>query len=171
MPVANSLGKDGFLVRAGLGGTVRQANFVAAAALKRGDFVVLSSGQAAQAIAAPSVNSLSLSGGGTALLGVCLGDVASGDTAPIALADDNLEVHVRIMHGTASSAEQQDVTTGTNYQLGRYTGPSAGECFYGMGTTTTNGELCLTEKSLESASDDDYGFVWVKVTAAYRAMK
>lgn len=173
MPLANVLQQDGFQIRSKTS-SCTQVNLVASEAIKRGDIVKFSSEQAAQAISAPSAGSLSLTGGGVALVGIALGDAASGDTVAVAVADDNLEFHVRIMHGTASSAEQQDVTIGTAYQAGRYTTSSGGVAagsFYGIGTTTTNGELVIVEKSLASAASDDYGWVWVKVVPAYRALK
>ena len=169
----SQLRKDGPLARSVNGGCLNIKPYVAAAALNRGDFVLISSGQAAQAIALPgSANSASASGGSTAVLGVCAGKCDSGATVDVIIADDQTEFMLRLYNSTASSAEQQDVTLGTAYQYSRYRGAGSTEAdaWYVLSQTTTNGECIVTEKSPTSAAADDYGIVWVKIAAARRAL-
>lgn len=168
MPYANVLREDAPISRNAMG-TGRVQPYVAAAALSKGDFLVLSSGQAAQAIALPgSANSASASGGSLAILGVALHDCAANGTVLVQVADDTAEFLLRLYNSTASSAEPQDVSVGTAYQLSRYRGPGT-EAFYVLSQTTSNGECTVVEKSPQSAADEDYGFVWVKIPAARRA--
>ena len=167
----NALKNDGPLYRCVVGTTARIQPFVTVAALNRGDFVINSSGSVDQACALPgSASTDTPSGGATVTIGRALHAAAIGDTVQVALHDDNIEWFLRIYNDTASAAEQADITVGTAYQFTRYRGVGAtsADAFYCLFTTTTNGELRVTEKSPESASGDDYGWVYAKGVSAYR---
>lgn len=139
----------------------------ASTTIKKGDVVKLTSGFLVQAIALPGTNStFDLSGGSLADLYLAAADYATGasitaaDVCPVIPFDDKLKVMMRIYNGTAANSELQDVLVGTAYQLGRWRGASATEWWYAMGTTTTNGDLKLLERSPESEITDDYGLGW-----------
>lgn len=141
------------------------------AAVARGDFVKFSSGTAVQALTKSGTAStvVTSTGAGVVCIGVCLHDAASGETVQVAIADDQSEFFGRILHGTGSSAEQADVTLGNSYNLGIYTIGTSGPGVYGVSTVSSTPDVIITEKSPESASGDDFGFVWFKFKNAFRA--
>jgi len=169
MAKANTITKDGSAWRC-VAGKARQVQYVTAAAIKQGDFVKDNgSGLATQALAAASAGSATSTGGVT-IIGQALHDAASGATLDVLVADDNVEFHLRIYNSTASAAEPQDVSQGTSYMLSRYTASVGGGALYMMGTGTTNPEVKVMEKSIASAVDDDYGFIWGKINRTYQAL-
>jgi len=170
MAKTNTITKDGAAWRC-VAGKARQVRYVTAAAIKRGDFIKDNgSGLATNALAAASAGTAT-STGGVSIIGQALHDAASGDNLDVLVADDNVEFHMRIYNSTASASEQQDVSVGTAYQLSRYTPATGSGTVYMMGTGTTNPEFKVVQKSLASAADDDYGFVWGKFVRAYQALQ
>lgn len=156
-------------------GAFNQKDLVVATSqnIKMFDIVSLSSGLVQQSISLPGSNSTATaSGGNLPTLGIALADIvttsagietATGRTTiPVAILDSNLEALFRIYNATAANAQQQDITIGTNYQFVRYRGATSAIWFYGLSTTTTNGELKYVEPSAESAVTDNYGMVWVR---------
>lgn len=183
---ANTLTKIGPYLRSQSADLNIQVFPVAASqTIKAGDFLNVSSGALAQALALPGSNgTATASGAGQTVWGVAMEDCITNSSGQfvnaagqpdgtgrvglqIAVVDDTLNALVRIFNATASSAEQQDVVLGTNYELVRYR-VTADNWFYAMGTTTTNPNTKLVEKSIESTPDEDYGWVWIKVLAANR---
>lgn len=139
--------------------------------VKRGDFVTFSSGEITQAIAkSGTASTVVTTGTPLVLVGMCLHDGAAAESVAVLIAKENTEYLLRIIHATGSSAEQADVTVGTSYRLGIYTVGTSGPGYYGCSTVTTaTPELIVMEKSPESASGDDFGFVWCSVKSASRA--
>jgi len=164
-----------------VGGTLNQRDYTVAASqtILPGDFLNLSSGTVQQALSLPgSNNTVTASGAGQQFIGIALAGITTNSsgveastgrtTIPVAIFDADTEVLVRIYNATAASAEPQDVTVNTSYNLSRFRGASASIWFYVMNTSTTDANVSLTEKSIESAVDEDYGFVWVRPIAAAR---
>jgi len=148
--------------------------------VKRGDFVTLTSGTITQALAKSGTANTVVTEGTTQLVlaGMCLHGGAAGETVAVLLAKEETNFLLRVIHATAASAEQQDVTLGTAYRLGIITIGTSGPGYYGMSTITTAAtnpatigtpELVLVEKSPESAVGDDFGFVWCAVKPGSRA--
>lgn len=164
-----------------VGGTLNQRDYPVAASqtIQPGDWLNLSSGTVQQSLSLPgSNNSVTASGSGQQFVGMALAGITTNSSAveastgrttiPVAIFDAETEVLVRIYNATAGSAEPQDVNLGTSYNLSRFRGASASVWFYVMNTSTTDANVSLIEKSLESAADEDYGFVWVRPIAAAR---
>jgi hypothetical protein len=115
----------------------------------------------------------------TEVLGIAMADITMGATAeattgrttiPVALADENLEIGLRVYNATAGDSEQQDVTVGSFYELVRWTSNPNTVTWYAAGTATTNQVLALVEKSADSAAADDYGINWYRVIALRRTL-
>lgn len=153
-------------------GDYRIEPYTTGAAVYRGDFVKFSSGTVVQALSKVSgtVNTVTTSTGSPVVcVGICLHDAASGETVQVAIADDQSEFFGRILHATGSSAEQQDITVGSSYNLGiYYVATDFGQ--YGVSTVSSSPDVIVTEKSPESAAGDNFGFVWFKFKNAYRAL-
>lgn len=166
-------------------GKIASIPVAASQTIKRYDWLKLSSGTAAQAITAPSATAtLSTDGGSVSLLGIALMDltttasVTDADRIQVAIADDDLQVAMRLYHSTGSSAEVQDAVLGgaTVYELERYA-PAVSTSFpfyvvdIASGTTTqTAAQLIYAARCSESGVADDFGIVWVKVNYLKRAM-
>ena len=182
MALQNTLNAQGHWIRYG---KVQQTPVAASQTIKRGDFLKLSSGLAAQAITAPSATAtLSTDGGTVTIFGVALNDITTtasvtdADRLQVAIADDDLQVALRLYSSTASNAEVQDAVLGgaTVYELERYApAVSTAVPFYvvdiASGTTTqTAAQLIYAARCAESADvADDFGLVWVKVNYLKRA--
>jgi hypothetical protein len=171
MPITGAMTNDGSGL---LRGDYKQNNYVvkAASTVRVGDVVKLDTGDVVENALAlnASAASVTTSGGAVVCLGVALGNASAGETVAVAEFSDALQLKLRIFNATAANAEQQDVVIGTAYNLGRYTHVAGGQGFYVLTTGTTNPEFRVVEKSLDSLPADDYGFVWVKCVAAYRAL-
>lgn len=182
MAIQNTLNAQGHQIRYG---KVNSVPVAASQTIKRGDFLKLSSGAAAQAITAPAATAtLSTDGGSVVILGVALSDITTGasvtdaDRVQVAIADDDLQVALRLYSSTATNAEVQDAVLGgaTVYELERYApAVSTAVNWYvvdiASGTTTqTAAQLIYAARNPESGVDDDYGIVWVKVNYLKRAM-
>lgn len=180
--LANIIGKYTQVRRQGSANLVQRDFTVAASqTINQGDWLTVSSGAETveQALALPgSDNTVTANGSGAKVIGIALtgittnsGGVATDGsgrtTIPVAILDDSTEVLTRIYNASAAAAEPQDVLVNTDYVLARYRA-TATTWWYMMSTSTTNAILKLTEKSPESAADEDYGFVWVKAIAAAR---
>ena len=145
--------------------------------IKKGDFLIISSGASTceQAIALPGSNSTETSSGSVSILGVAMADITTTasvseatDRIPVALANDDLRILLPIYNSSASAAEPQDLTRGTAYQLSRWRGTASTIWWYAVDTGTSNGELIYVNRS--SANDEDYGKVWVTVASASQAL-
>lgn len=153
-------------------GKYRILPYTTGAAVAAGDFVKFSSGTVIQALTKSGTAStvVTSTGAGVVCVGVCLHAAASGATVQVAIADDEAEYFGRILHGTGSSAEQADITVGNSYNLGIYTIGTSGPGVYGVSTVSSTPDVIVTELSPESASGDDFGFVWFKFKNAFRAL-
>jgi len=132
--------------------------------IQEGDLLVFSSGRLTQAVALPSSNNtFDASAGSLGDMFVALapittsGSVTDADRIPVAPLNANLMLHLRIFNTTAGDSEQQDLTVGTSYRVGRYRGESASIWWYAMSTNSTNGDLKYLNASKDSAASDDYG--------------
>lgn len=183
---ANTLTKIGPYLRS-QSATINAEVYPVAASqtIKMGDFLNVSSGTLTQALALPGSDAgVTVSGSGQTVWGIALENCITNSSSQfvdaagnpdgtgrtglqVAVLDDTLNALVRIYNATASSAEQQDVVLGTNYELVRYRVTST-DWFYAMGTGTSNPNVKLVEKSPESTSTEDYGWVWIKALAAAR---
>lgn len=160
----------------GSSGSFNQKDYTVAASttINYLDIVSLSAdGTVIQALTlAASNNTAVTSGGNLPMLGVAMAPIVTASsgaeattgrtTIPVAVFDANLEVALRIYSATTTATQQPDVVLGTAYQLQRWRGASADEWWYSLITTTTNGELKVTERSPESSVTDNYGIVWLR---------
>lgn len=139
--------------------------------IKYGDFLVLSSGEAAQAAtAATTASTLTTTGSTVTILGIALTPVttttgvADTDKVFYAVANDKLRFELRFYGTTSSNAEAQDATIGATYGLERWT-PASGtaDAFYvAMIGETSSTNLLYMERDVTSALGDDYGLGWFK---------
>ncbi len=138
---------------------------------KRGDFVTLSSGKVAVAVAYTSGDPV-LSG--TKILGIADKD-ATGTTdtpIPVVIANDDTEFLVNVYHATPSSAVPAVAGNGVSYELYRATITNLA---FGMDISeTTDTKVVQTEIYTGSGGIEtgvQYGRVWVKVLQAQRALQ
>lgn len=146
---------------------VRNLPVAASQTIKKYDLLELSSNKLAQLCSLPgSNNSVQASGGSSGEVFIALAPITTTGSVD---EDDTLAVYslneifvlMRGYAATASDAEKADFTIGTSYQPVRYRGDSANIWWYALGTTTTNGELKVMDKSKESAEGDDYTLLYV----------
>ena len=163
------------------GGTVDQVDAPVAASvtIQKGDWLKLSGGLVTPALT-KSAGSFVITGAVPGLYAVALGSIttnASGvatdgsgrTTIPVGLLNDDTEIMVGIWNVAAGSALQSNVNVGTSYDFGVFMNAGSTAWGYMMGTTTgANAPASLVEKSPESTSNEQYGFVWVKPIAAAR---
>lgn len=167
-------------VRPTSGSSINQKEYTVTAntTINEGDFVSLSSGALVQTMGAnTTANGANAAYANTSFLGVALASIVMGASAeattgrttiPVAIADDNLEIGLRTWNATAGDSEPQDLTTGTAYELVRWTSNPNTIQWYAAGTATTNGCLTLVEKSQDSAAADNYGINYYKAIASRR---
>jgi len=177
MAVPNSLVRYGPLLQAGYD-TGRYA-VAASQVIKAGDFLTLSSGLAAQLVAATATTATATATGSqTAILGIALHDITTGssvtdaDKVMVAIANDKLNVALRFYAASGGNAEVQDASIGGIYGLERYT-PASGtaDAFYvaAIGETTST-NLIYRERCRDSAVADDFGLGFFGVVQAKREL-
>ncbi len=163
------------------GGTVDQVDAPVAAnvTIQKGDWLKLASGLVTPAITKVA-GAFTLAGATPGLYAVALGSIttnASGvatdgsgrTTIPVGLLNDDTEAMVGIWNTTNTNATQANVNVGTTYDFGVFMHATLPLWGYMVGTTTgANAPASLVEKSPESGSNEQYGFVWVKPVAAAR---
>jgi len=147
-------------------GMPAQAEYPEAASqtFKRGDFVYLASGKVTEAVA-PGSN---LKDDGNLAIGIAAGD-ASGTTdqaCSVILLDDDLQICLPVTHATASSAITAVTQVGTAYELENVT--SYG---YAVAIDNTGNPIAkVVEIADQYPVGEQYGWVWVKIIAAERAL-
>lgn len=148
-----------------------QADLTVAASqtIKFGDFLVWSGQTVTQAIALPALNTFTTGSGSLGLVGVAMADIVTqsngielitGRTTIPVLTVDWAQFALNIYNSTATDAEPRDLTPGTSYKLGRFTGASTAINGYYL-TTSSSGELVYDEPVLGVSQDTNYGPVWV----------
>lgn len=153
----------------------------AAVTVKRGDFLKFTSAAdtVEQALTKVADSGYTVYAGAIKIAGMALHDAAAGESVAVLTPTDETEYLVRLVGAGDTSAgaaavaadcEQRDYVVGTAYSMGIHTVGASGPGYYGMTSRTTNPELILMEKCPESATDDNFGLVWVKVSSAYRAL-
>ena len=166
------------------GGTIDQIDAPVAVSqtINKGDWLKLSSGKVAQAITKGGAGSITLAAASPGLYAVALGGIttdANGiatdgtgrTTLPVALLNDDTEIMLGLYSATPANSTQGTAGTnvGASFDLGIFVSSAAGNPWtYVMSVTTTAACLTLVEKSIESSSNEQYGFVWVKPLAAAR---
>jgi len=151
------------------GGPLSVRNFPVAASqtFKAGDWVTLSSGKVAVAVAAGSNVA-----GGTKILGIAQADApTTTDTlVPVILADDSTQFAVTIYHGTPVSAVSAIAQLGTAYEVRNDT--VGGSVVDIASTTNTKVQIMgFADEQPNSGTPTvgvQYAQAWVKVLAAQR---
>jgi len=138
--------------------------------IKRGDVLVWGSGGLLeQAIALPGSDGTGSSPGSLVPVAIALAPITTGaspdadtDRIPALMlaAGTGRGEWTRIYNAVAADAEQQDVSIGTLYRLGRWRVTST-VSFYYMTTNAAAGDVRCLAKSPESAKGDDYGVVLI----------
>jgi hypothetical protein len=151
------------------GGPLKIRNFPVASSqtFKKGDWVTLTSGQVAVAVAAGSNLA-----GGTKVLGMAWADAPTTTNAQVTVvvADDSTEFAVAVYHATPASAVTAVAQIGTSYELRN---DSTGGSVVDIGSTT-NTKVQITGFADEQPNSGvntvgvAYAPVWVKVLAAQR---
>jgi hypothetical protein len=151
--------------RAG-GGLPAQATYPEAASqtFKRGDFVYLASGKVTEA-RAPGNN---LIDSGNTPIGIAAAN-ASGTTdedCVVILLTEDLEICLPVTHATAASAITAITQVGTAYELENVTDKGYAYAI----DDTGNPMVKVTAISEQYPVGEQYGWAWVKVIAAERAL-
>jgi hypothetical protein len=152
--------------------TIRYFPEAATQTFKRGDFVTLSSGKIAVAVAYTTGDPVA---SGTQILGMVDAD-ATGvtDTSlPVVIADDHTEFLINVFHPTPASAVPAVAGNGVNYELFRDNLGGGHEAF-GMDISETT-DTKVTQVQIYQGKDGietgvQYGRVWVKVMQAQREL-
>lgn len=164
--------------RGGFRPTPRLYTVSTSTTIRPGDIVQITTGSVViQSIAIPSTDSTAVnSGGNLPILGIATDGIVTdaagvesgtGRTKiPVVVFDDNVEIGLRVYAATAADSELNDVTVGTTYQFCNYRATGATNYWYMAITTTTNGELVLTEKPSWVAGGDDYGFAYFRANTS-----
>jgi hypothetical protein len=181
--LANAL-KFGSYFKPKPGRTLIPADWTVAASttIKAKDYVKLSSGKLVPAITpSGSINTAVLISASQVLVGVAInaivtdsGGIATDGTGrtqtQILLIEDIQAMH-GIYNATASAAQQQDIVRGSFYDLAVVTGAAITQWAYMVATSTTSATqamCCYREPSPESATDENYGWIWVDFIATAR---
>ncbi len=170
------------------GGTVDQVDFLVAnsVTINKGDWLTLSApNKVTQALtkSGTTVNAV-LNGAAPKLIGVALAGIttnASGvstdgsgrNTIPVALFNEDTEVMLGIFKNLSLGVPDPTNTTQAtliansaifSYELGIVTGASLSQWAYNLiyAAAPTNPCITVTEYSPESATNEQYGFVWVR---------
>ncbi len=169
------------------GGTVDQLDFLVAnsVTINKGDWLTLTAPNKVTQAATKSgsITTAVLTGASPKLIGVALGGIttnASGvatdgsgrTTIPVALFNEDTEVMLGIFNASAASTTQATIQANgsvVTYDLGIVTGGSISQWAYNLVyavAPSANAPVTITEFSPESASNEQYGFVWVRPTNA-----
>jgi hypothetical protein len=163
--------------RGGFRPTPRDYTVSTSTTIQSGDIVQITTGSVVIPALSVATDSTAVnSGGNLPILGIATdgittdaAGVESGTgrtTIPVVIFDDNVEIGLRVYAASAADAELNDLTVGTTYQFCVYRATGALNRWFMAITTTTNGELVLTDKPSWVAGGDDYGFAFFRANTS-----